>query len=582
VIDEGPRSRLPFDRLGDYDVIAPIAEGGMASVWLGRRHGTQTEFVAIKVIRPEHARNKEFLAMFADEAGIARRLAHPNILAVRSLGGLAREDGEEPFLVMELLRGHTLLDTWKTLHAKGKRLPPAVTAWIGARVADALHYAHELADEAGAPLHVVHRDVNPANVFLTSEGEPKLIDFGLAKARDRIASTAIGIVKGKLAYLAPEQAHGKPADRRSDVFALGVTLWELSLDRRLFLDESDVQTVRKVREADVPDPRTLEKDYPAGLAEAVLRALAKEPEQRWQTAAELRDALDAFVQGSGHAIGAHSLRAILHETFAGATAAEWETAIDEAVSENAKTHVWDERKGAGEEPAVTSEAAERKATSREDAAPSPEPALPTPVRTEPLPVVARASAPAPRTRRPGSGVPLELLGVVAAVAVGGSLIGGLVARGCSGRSSRPGVEQRVAHLEDLLGVGDAGSIAPGAPSGSASGVIVSADDPVSACAVAKVTSYRAWQEALAKAKVNAQPAEAACADIWSDTRKQACYRAAMGQIHATQAARDAVIAGGSAAREAVKAARDDAKNEAIARARTASQAAFDACSDDGG
>ncbi|HEX3345466.1 MAG TPA: serine/threonine-protein kinase, partial [Polyangiaceae bacterium] len=244
----------PVERLGEYEVLAPISQGGMGSVSLGRPLSRPGELVALKVIRAEYGRNKDFVAMLLDEAGIASRLSHPNILAIRALG----QDGTRHFLVMELLRGHSLLDVSRRAHALGKRLPYEVVAWIGARIADALEYAHDLADDRGAPLHVVHRDVNPANIFLTQEGTPKLIDFGLAKARDRIASTAIGVVKGKLAYLAPEQAHGKPADRRSDVFALGVTLWETALDRRLFHDESDVETVRRVREADVPDPRTLD------------------------------------------------------------------------------------------------------------------------------------------------------------------------------------------------------------------------------------------------------------------------------------------------------------------------------------
>ena len=541
---------LPFEHLGDYDVLAPISEGGMASIWLGRPTARPTELVALKVIRPEHGRNKEFVAMLVDEAAIASRLAHPNILSVRALGN----DGRQYFLVMELLRGHTLLETWKAAHAQGKHPPIEVLAWIGARVADALQYAHDLKDDQGTPMNVVHRDVNPANIFITQDGVPKLIDFGLAKARDRIASTAIGVVKGKLAYLAPEQAHGKPADRRSDVFALGVTLWETTLDRRLFLDDSDVQTVRRVREAQVPDPTTLMKDYPPGLAETLTRALAREPENRWQTAGELRDALDAFLQGSGRTVDASNVRALLNDIFAGDTPAAWERVADDANADKERTRIWEERK-------------------------DPVPTQPLPA----LPAVLPHAPPAPPARQPPAGLPPRLVAIAGACAVSGALLVALVARGCRGGVAPDGMERRVSRIEDFLGIGDAGASAPGGLAASLdAAAAVSADDRSASCAMAKVAGYEAWQDALARAKANAGPAEAACADIWSDSKKQACYRAAMAEVRATQAARDTIIAGGAPAHEAVRNVKDDPKNEAILRARTASQTVFNACDDDGG
>ena len=530
----------PFPRLGEYEILAPISQGGMGSVSLGRSTVRPSELVALKVIRAEYGRNKEFVAMLVDEAGIASRLSHPNILAIRALV----EDEKQHFLVMELLRGRTLLDVGKAAHARGKRLPYEVVAWIGARIADALHYAHELADEHGAPLHIVHRDVNPANIFITQEGVPKLIDFGLAKARDRIASTAIGVVKGKLAYLAPEQAHGKPADRRSDVFALGVTLWETALDRRLFHDDSDVETVRRVREAEVPDPKTLDHGFPPALADAISRALARDPDARWQTAAELRDALDAYVGKTGATVDASNVRALWTELFGDAKPAAWEQLADEVAADQARTRIWDERKDA--------------------------------VPTEVKPALV-----APAHKPPG--VPLRLVAIGGACALLGALVVGLTVRSCrgSGQSTGP-LEQRVDRIEELLGIGDAGSAATGnGPVSADAPAPVSLDDRSASCAMAKVAAYRAWQEAVTRAKGNAAPAEAACADLWSDTKKQACYRSAMAQIRATQAARDSVIAGGAAAVEAVKAVRDDAKNEAIARARAASQATVTACADEG-
>jgi cellulose synthase operon protein C len=321
-----PNAELPFERLGEYTVLAPISEGGMASVWLGHLTEKPGHFAALKVIRAEHGRNEEFVAMFLDEARIASRLSHPNIIAIHGLG----HDGKRHFLAMEVLRGRTLLQLWERAHARKRRLPYDVVAWIGARVADALHHAHELRDEHGRALHVIHRDVSPSNIFVTDDGVPKLIDFGLAKARDRVASTAIGMIKGKLAYLAPEQVLGHPADRRADIFALGVTLWEVSLNRRLFRGESDVETVRRVRDADVPDPKSFAPDYPAALASALKRALAKEPTARFQTAAGLRDELDAFVRGSTTPVDEHRMQAIVAELFDGSERASWEKLIDEA------------------------------------------------------------------------------------------------------------------------------------------------------------------------------------------------------------------------------------------------------------
>jgi serine/threonine-protein kinase len=515
--------------------------------------------VAVKVIRPEHARNKEFVAMLVDEAGIASRLAHPNIPAIHAYGE-SSEGVPQPYIVMELLRGHTLLETFKTMHGRGKRFPPEIVAWIGARVANALHYAHELGDDKGASLQIVHRDVNPANIFLTSEGVPKLIDFGLAKARDRIASTAIGVVKGKLAYLAPEQAHGKTADRRSDVFALGITLWELSLDRRLFLEETDVQTVRRVREAEVPDPRKIDESYPPELAETLLRALAKEPDKRWQTAAEFRDSLDAFVKSKQPVVGAAEVRALLTETFADTKRADWELLIEEAISEQEATRAWEERK-------------------------------PPPIRTQPIapipPALGPGSVPsnvassvAPPAARSFEWSP-RLLGAVAAIAMAGAILGGLIVRGCGGAGGSRDVERRLVRLEELLGVPSSVPAAAATSAPAAAGSVASADEPALTCPEAKIASYQAWQEALTKAKTLAQPAQASCANMWGDSKKQACYYGALAEVRATQAARDSAIGGGSAARDAATAVKDDPKNEAIAHARTVSNSAFEACGDTG-
>jgi serine/threonine-protein kinase len=232
--------------------------------------------------------------MFLDEAKLLLRLVHPNV--VRTLGVGA--EGPHSFIAMELLLGTTLGIVQHACAQQSVGLHPVLTAWIGARTADALHYAHELADEQGKPLHLVHRDVSPENVFATFDGRVKLIDFGLAKYVGRARATSPGIVKGKLSYLSPEQIMQLQVDRRSDVFGLGTTIWEMLTMRRLFRRESDEATVRAVQRGPIPDPREIAPDVSEKLVAIVMRALERNRENRYATAADLRDALDGFVNES--------------------------------------------------------------------------------------------------------------------------------------------------------------------------------------------------------------------------------------------------------------------------------------------
>jgi serine/threonine-protein kinase len=286
-------------RLGDYDVIVKIAGGGMATIYLGRAredaHGER--LVALKVIRHDLRNDERFVTMFLDEAKILSRLSHPNIAATYEYG----TDEEQHFIAMELLVGRTMLEVWDACKARKVSLRPDHAAWIGARVADALHYAHELTDENGAPLHLIHRDVNPSNIFLTLEGGVKLFDFGLAKSSGRKGKSVDGIVKGKLPYLSPEQVAQLPLDRRSDFYMLGTTLWEMTTMRRLFKRDDDVETLMVVRAGLVPNPRARMPDYPEALWEVLRRALARDRDDRYATAAEFARALDAFVDSQGSA-----------------------------------------------------------------------------------------------------------------------------------------------------------------------------------------------------------------------------------------------------------------------------------------
>jgi serine/threonine-protein kinase len=315
-VSQQPSSAPPLPNLAPYDVRGKIADGGMAAVYVAKRDG---QLVAIKVIRDEFARSKEFRTMFLDEAAIAARLVHPNIVRYFELGGGGPpgdggRDGVGPaYIVMELLQGQSLWSVWEAVRGRGVRLRYDVLAWIGARVAEGLHYAHELRGADGTPLDIVHRDVNATNIFVTYDGTIKIIDFGLAKAANRTSKTAAGIIKGKVAYMSPEQAVGAPIDRRTDIFALGTTLWEIACDRRLFKRSDEVETLRRVHAAEVPDPRLLVAGFPDKLWSILQHALERETERRYATAAQMGRELDGFVDGT---VNQQVVAEVMHELFA--------------------------------------------------------------------------------------------------------------------------------------------------------------------------------------------------------------------------------------------------------------------------
>jgi len=286
------------ERLGPYEVGAKIGGGGMASVYVGRRVAGEPdgEIVAIKLIRDDLAREEQYGHMFLDEARILSRLSHPNIIVTRDYGV---EEGTR-FIAMELLLGRSMMDVFDRVHDRGERMPLDLASFVAMRVAKALSYAHALESDAGAPLHVIHRDVNPTNIFLTYAGRIKLIDFGLAKSASRLAKSGEGIVKGKVPYLSPEQIAEKPFDHRADLYALGASLWEMTTGRRLFKRATDVETIRAIRSHDVPDPRTfVEGLFPDALWEIIQRALAPDPAKRYESADAMARDLEAFLAKHG-------------------------------------------------------------------------------------------------------------------------------------------------------------------------------------------------------------------------------------------------------------------------------------------
>jgi len=288
----------------------------MANVYLGRARTENgaDDVVAIKVPLHELAQDDQGIKMFLDEANILARLSHPNLIRTVGYG----TTGEFHFIAMELLVGRTLMDVWDTCEGLKVAMRLDMSAWIAARVAQGLHYAHELTDKSGEALAIIHRDVNPSNIFLTYDGAIKLFDFGLAKSVGRSSKSQAGIVKGKLPYLSPEQITQVPIDRRSDIFTLGTTLWEMTTMRRLFRRDNDIATVKAVRAAPIPDPRTLVSGYPDDLAAIVTRALDRQQDTRYATAAELAHDLDVFVRRVGKGVNMGALApAMLDRLFPG-------------------------------------------------------------------------------------------------------------------------------------------------------------------------------------------------------------------------------------------------------------------------
>jgi serine/threonine protein kinase len=284
-------------RLGGFDVIAKIAGGGLSTIYLARAAGAAGAVpVALKVIRDDLRADDEVVGMFLDEASLLAKLRHPNI--VRTVAVNVAEG--QRFIAMELLLGVTLASVHEECVARGVRLAPEIVAWIGARVAGALAYAHAMPGDDGKPHVVIHRDVNPRNVLITFEGDVKLFDFGLAKTDStRNARTSPGIVKGTLPYVSPEQIMQLPLDGRSDIFGLGTTIWELLTAKRLFRRETDAETVRAVQRGPIPDPRTVAPEVPELLAQIVKQTLERNRDNRYANAAELARDLDTFVKARG-------------------------------------------------------------------------------------------------------------------------------------------------------------------------------------------------------------------------------------------------------------------------------------------
>ncbi|MFT4703660.1 MAG: serine/threonine protein kinase [Bradymonadia bacterium] len=303
-----------------YEVIERLDAGGMAEVFRSRAISIEgfEKQVAIKRVLPHLARNQKFVNMFLDEAKLSLYLDHANIVSVFDIG----RAGETYFIVMEFVHGANLKRILEWFREKEEHLPIEVCAYIAIEVCKGLEYAHRKQAPDGSALGIVHRDVSPPNILLSREGEVKITDFGLAKAQSQIEVTDPGVVKGKFGYLSPEAAQGETVDQKTDIFAVGIVLWELLSGQRLFLGENDVETLQQVRKAEIPRLRDFQPGVPRELEDIARRALERDPARRFDTAREMGTAITKFLARHGLAVTSYDMAGVIRRIGDNTDAAE--------------------------------------------------------------------------------------------------------------------------------------------------------------------------------------------------------------------------------------------------------------------
>jgi serine/threonine protein kinase len=278
---------------GKYLLLERINIGGMAEVFKAKTFGIEgfERVLAVKRILPNMAEDEEFINMFIDEARVAVQLAHPNIVTIYELGKFENQY----YIAMEYVPGKDLRQLFDRFRETETTMPLPAAAYLVSKICEGLDYAHRKADAAGRPLNVIHRDVSPQNILVSYEGAVKITDFGIVKAEDRASKTQAGVLKGKFGYMSPEQVRGLEIDRRSDIFAVGILLYEALTGQRLFIGESDFSTLEKVRNAEVVPPTQYNPSIPESLEQVVLKALSRERDERYQWAMELHDDLQRYL-----------------------------------------------------------------------------------------------------------------------------------------------------------------------------------------------------------------------------------------------------------------------------------------------
>jgi serine/threonine-protein kinase len=300
-------------QVGRYRLLAELAHGGMGDVYLGVAQGPAgfSKLMVIKMLRPALADDEQFLAMFLEEARLAARLNHPNIVQTVEVGN----EGRRYFLCMEYLEGQSLQRLRQRV-AKEHPFPLGIHLRIIVEALNGLHYAHELVDIDNRPLGVVHRDATPHNVFVTYDGQVKVVDFGIAKAMDSSLETRTGELKGKVAYMPPEQASAQRVDRRADVFALGVMVWEAAVGRRLWKGLNEVAIMHELLTGSIPSPRSVDPRVPPELDAICKRALATRADDRYATAADFAQDLERFLANIGDRSTSRDIATLTSTAFA--------------------------------------------------------------------------------------------------------------------------------------------------------------------------------------------------------------------------------------------------------------------------
>ena len=305
---------MSLETYGRYQLLKKIATGGMAQIYLARQVGPEgfEKLLVVKRILPHLAENEEFITMFLDEARIAARLNHPNVVQIFDLG--AQDDSF--FIAMEFIHGEDVRRVWKHADKVGTPIPVALICRIIIEACAGLDYAHKKLDGSGRALNIVHRDISPQNILVSFEGGVKIVDFGIAKAADQATVTKSGVLKGKYSYMSPEQAAGQPIDCRTDIFALGVVLYELLTGTRLFKRATDIQTLNAVTECKLAAPEQVNDRIPPDLGEIVMKALAKDRTQRFSEARQLGAALESWLLLHGIPASSAAVAEFMHEIYA--------------------------------------------------------------------------------------------------------------------------------------------------------------------------------------------------------------------------------------------------------------------------
>ena len=300
-------------RLGKYEILTPLASGGMARIYVGRSTGIGSfeRHVVLKMILPERQHDETAVQMFLDEARLAASLNHQNVAQVFEVG----EDAGIHFLAMEYVHGQDLRALLARAGSQGTRVPLELALTVVAGAAAGLHHAHERRASDGTPMGIVHRDVSPSNLMIGYDGSVKLLDFGIAKAAARSVETQSGVIKGKFAYMAPEQCRGREVDARSDVFSLGIILYEVTTQHRCFRADSDFDTMHRIVTGDVVRPSRLIPSYPPALELVVMRALSVDPAQRYQSAGLLLEAIEGFATAARTPLSTMALGRFMREIF---------------------------------------------------------------------------------------------------------------------------------------------------------------------------------------------------------------------------------------------------------------------------